>query len=474
VTDQSNLPALQRSLREIVCEYDEKVENAENVAARYAAFHREIDSASTIGATYVGRVYDYHPGIHASRIKDNLRKSAWKHAYHGLNIHRIAPADERKKFEMALENPPEFTLDNIGATFGDYIRSPREHILRSLAKCFADLDPAFKSHSKVQIGVKGLPKRVILPNCGSWGSYGYEKLKDLVNALRVYENREHVEHLQFEDWLKINKLRSPIQDWAPDQRYTSGSVVQYGGDIWIADPGSYNKLEFDPKNWRKYSPIDRGLTLKCFANGNAHLQFDRDRMLQINRALAEYYGDVLPDTPEENPKKRPSTELAKDLQFYPTPRKAIDEILSDISFEEGASVLEPSCGDGRIMDVIRENAPTADLLGVECDAQRASRARAKGHSVMLANFLETSPDPRFSYVIMNPPFYGLHWKQHLDHALKFLAPKGTLICILPAAAEADGHLEEYRGMWQDLPMGSFKESGTNICTGYLRIFRRHW
>ena len=83
---------------------------------------------------------------------------------------------------------------------------------------------------------------------------------------------------------------------------------------------------------------------------------------------------------------------------------------------------------------------------------------------MTANFLQVAPDPRFDVIVMNPPFYGQHYKKHLDHAAKFLRPGGRLACILPASAFYD-HANTI-GEWHDLPVGSFAESGTNIPTGF--------
>jgi len=83
---------------------------------------------------------------------------------------------------------------------------------------------------------------------------------------------------------------------------------------------------------------------------------------------------------------------------------------------------------------------------------------------MTANFLQVAPDPRFDVVVMNPPFYGQHYKKHLDHAVKFLRAGGRLVCILPASAHYD-HGNTI-GQWYDLPVGSFAASGTNIPTGY--------
>jgi SAM-dependent methyltransferase len=159
-------------------------------------------------------------------------------------------------------------------------------------------------------------------------------------------------------------------------------------------------------------------------------------------------------------------------QYYPTPVAVIDQILRNLSFSDGQMILEPSCGDGRIMDALRKQRVSLRVTGVEVDPGRAAEARAKGHHVMQANFLQCQPAADWDYVLMNPPFYGRHWKLHLDHALKFLKPGGHLVCILPASAHYDhGDLP---GEWHDLPVASFAESGTNVPTGYLTCYKRPW
>lgn len=70
-------------------------------------------------------------------------------------------------------------------------------------------------------------------------------------------------------------------------------------------------------------------------------------------------------------------------------------------------------------------------------------------------------------VVMNPPFYGRHYVKHVLHALKFLKPGGVLVSVLPASAHYDH--KELEGRWEDLPVASFAESGTNIPTGYLIV-----
>jgi SAM-dependent methyltransferase len=214
---------------------------------------------------------------------------------------------------------------------------------------------------------------------------------------------------------------------------------------------------------RTYPP--RGVRLRRFKNGNAHLFFFKDELRDINMALAEYYGEVLCDEATEKPEKRQeSTEVAKDLQYYPTPLNVISRMFWHVSVDD-KRVLEPSCGTGNILDAIRANGGKA--IGVEYDHGRAVEARSRGHNVIETNFLDMlpAPDRLFDVVMMNPPFYGKHYAKHVDHAMEFLKPGGKLIAVLPITARYDHDLLD--GRWEDLPVGSFKDSGTNINTTIL-------
>jgi SAM-dependent methyltransferase len=131
-------------------------------------------------------------------------------------------------------------------------------------------------------------------------------------------------------------------------------------------------------------------------------------------------------------------------------------------------VLEPSCGDGRILDELR--ARNCSALGIEYHPGRAAEARAKGHAVLCANFLDQPATADFDKVVMNPPFYGRHYVKHVRHAFEFLKPGGTLVAVLPATAHYDHG--DLTGEWRDLPVGSFAEAGTNVPTGLLRMTKR--
>lgn len=432
-----NALARQSTVADLIEEYDEKVANAPAAIAAVHEAWRALEMASSIRGKFGASISRHQPHVLERDVLSALLKSGWKAIYDRLQIDQIASAKDKKLFERTLEDPPALTFETAKATFGDYYRRPRWHILRGLAETFADLDPAFKSHSKVKIGVKGLPKRVIINNVSRYGSYGRDKLRDMINALAVFNGQPLMDHSEFSE---LDELH--------------GIMGHKAGEVKI-----------------------RGLTIRKFQNGNAHVFFSPEMLLDINRALAEFYGDVLPDAEDEGVKPRQSTAVSKDLQFYPTPKAVVDEILSAAGVYapreySGAPpalrVLEPSCGDGRILDEIRARGSRG--FGIEVHAGRAAEARAKGHSVLTANFLDQPPREEFDAVVMNPPFYGRHYLKHVNHALGFLKPGGTLVTVLPASAWYDH--QELKGEWRDLPTASFAESGTNIPTGYLRIRKK--
>lgn len=443
---EHNALALQRSLSDVVAEYDQKISAIPQAVADFEAAGVSLKTAACIGGTWGDTTIDVG-SVYESRLKESLLKSAWRHIYDGLNIESIASAADKRRFQQAMASPAPFTLDNIRATFGGFLLDPRANILRGLAEVFSDLDPAFKSHDKVKIGVAGLPKRVILSSCVDWYSgWGADKVRDVLNALAAYQRKPLV-------------TRDEIKGLYKDENALVNGLE-------VDDPQA--KEEGD-----KIRLPTRGVRLRRFSNGNGHLFFEPDTLRDVNKALAEYYGDVLPDCSDEKPtQQRPGTAVAKDLQYYPTPAAVVERVLRDVYIRPGDRVLEPSCGCGRFLDALR--ATGADVVGIEVDPGRAAEARAKGHRVLLANFLESVPTGDYDHVVMNPPFLGKWYMKHLLHAFKFLKEGGQLISILPCTAKYDHGLidkEFPKGRWYDLPVGSFSESGTNINTGVFIVWK---
>lgn len=455
----SNEVSIPRRLEAWIAEYETKVAGIPAALEAFAAAGAALKAAACIGGTWGEEKIDTGY-VHDRAMALSLRRSAWRHFSDSLGLSAIATAQDKRRFEQMLADPLPFDIDHIRAVFGDHIANPRASILRGLAEVFADLDPAYKSHEKVKIGVKGLPKRVVIYGFGGLinGRHhhgGMDKVRDIINALAAYQGKPLVSGVDMaalrEDGEALREAREVLDPY--------DSVHVHRRRAEAGDP---------PKT---ICTVGRGIWLKTFKNGNGHLFFDPEALRDINLALAEYYGEVLadcPDADEARPAKRASTDVSADLQYYPTPVDVAERIVKGISGVKGARVLEPSCGCGRIMDALLKAG--AAVVGCEVDPMRAARAEAKGHRVMRMNFLATSPTADFDMVVMNPPFYGKHYAKHVRHALRFLKPGGQLVAILPATARYDhGLLDDLSPRWSDLPVGAFAESGTNVCTSVATI-----
>lgn len=456
--------AIPRRLESWIAEYDAKVAAIPAALEAFAAARTALKMAACVGGEWGGERIAEHGGACERTMLRSLRRSAWRHFIAKLELDAVMSAEDKRRVEQMLADPLPFDADSLRAVFGDHIQNPRAAILRGLAEVFTGLDPAYKSHEKVKIGVKGLPKRIIVSGLNSYGGgWGWDRIRDTINALAAYQRKPLVTGA---DMAALREDGEALRD-AKDvlDPYESHHVHRRR-----AEAGEPPKM---------IAIVGRGVWLKRFKNGNGHLFFDADALRDINLALAEYYGDVLPDCPDwqdgERPAPRASTEVSRDLQFYPTPQKVIDIVLRDLDVR-GKRVLEPSCGDGRIMDRLRDAG--AQCYGVEVDGARAAQARAKGHGILIANFLTVAPQDGlagsywrdFDMVVMNPPFYGRHYAKHVRHALRFVKPGGTLVAILPATARYDhGLLDDLKPRWQDLPVGAFAESGTNVCTTVCTI-----
>ena len=222
-----------------------------------------------------------------------------------------------------LSDPPEICLDTIRDQFGDYLLDPRQHILRGLAEQFSDLDPAFRSHEKMKIGVTGLPKRIILSSFGDYFSgHGAKKLQDVIRAINTYRDQPQLDWMEFDRWCRFHKgLRS-----FSETRFSERTMVTHEGAVLISkryiQAGPFNAD--DSEVWTNPMP---DLELRLFQNGNAHVHFAPRLLKIVNLALAEYYGEVLPDCPEAaDMKPRASTDLCKNLQFFPTPANVADRL----------------------------------------------------------------------------------------------------------------------------------------------------
>lgn len=166
--------------------------------------------------------------------------------------------------------------------------------------------------------------------------------------------------------------------------------------------------------------------------------------------------------------------------FFPTSRDVAETACHRLGMGDGwKRTLEPSAGEGHLF------APLVDWLGepltddltlFELDPKRCAALRGKGvdRHLMKGDFLGMRPEAflPFDRILMNPPFEKKSDVRHIAHALKFLAPGGRLVAIASAglsfrtdkATKALRDLILEDGTIEDLPDGSFEQSGTSVAT----------
>jgi len=130
-------------------------------------------------------------------------------------------------------------------------------------------------------------------------------------------------------------------------------------------------------------------------------------------------------------------------------------------------VLEPSAGTGALVRAIPAG---ARVVAVELVA---NLARALGYmtpKVRCGDFLAMNGElGTFDRILMNPPFDHGADIQHIEHARGKLKAGGRLVAICAAGPRQREQFEAIAAEWIDLPVGSFKEQGTNASTAIVVI-----
>lgn len=371
------------------------------------------------------------------------------HSGMGDMMDRQAKTEIRATFSGDV---PEATEANMTATM-ESLFGQIDHIAkRGIAEAFSRLDRRFKSHNGFKIGSRIIITRICDTDSGTlcWGE-------------------------QRDIFADVERAFAMVAGLPPAM-----------GDLWSTI--SRGRRGYDPQQSEHES---RFFLIRIFKNGNAHLWLtDKDLVRKVNKVLADWYGAVLPDAAPAAEDAGAFTRKAglpsNDLQFYPTPPDVAESLCHGLRLD-GAKVLEPEAGSGAICRVAL--AKGAAVTAVEIHEGRALQLRQIGGRIATihANFLTLPPSPTFQFVLMNPPFYGTHWMEHVYRAWDWLAPGGTLRAVLPASAEVDEDKEHlafrrwverscadrwHRRYFSDLPSGSFRASGTNIETVILEMRKK--
>ena len=125
--------------------------------------------------------------------------------------------------------------------------------------------------------------------------------------------------------------------------------------------------------------------------------------------------------------------------FYPTPTKLINKMLTGIDFKFINSVLEPSAGKGDIAEAVTNKFKFAynynrnasyDIDTIEINENLRHILHGKKYRIVHDDFLTYSSMKKYDLIIMNPPFSG--GDKHLLKAIELQKSGGQIVCLLNA------------------------------------------
>jgi len=156
------------------------------------------------------------------------------------------------------------------------------------------------------------------------------------------------------------------------------------------------------------------------------------------------------------------------FQLFQTPPALAARLVAALEIPDGARVLEPSAGLGRLLDAVEALKP-AEVVAVDvspaCTGELFRQERA-GVTIKQRDFLDVSPAElgTFDAVVMNPPFHMRADVRHILHALKFLRPGGRCAALCLDTPQRTAALRELADTWEELPPETFRAEGTSVRT----------
>lgn len=176
--------------------------------------------------------------------------------------------------------------------------------------------------------------------------------------------------------------------------------------------------------------------------------------------------------------------LKKEFQFFGTPSGLADTLVKYADLKKHDSILEPSAGQGAIINAIHRKLPKNVVHYFELmDVNRIFLSKLENVQFEGENFLEFSNDydgfhKTYDKIIANPPFSNNQDIEHIRNMYRVLSCGGRLVTIASKHWKLSNNKKETEFReWLDkvgyaeeeIPAGAFKESGTNISTIILII-----
>jgi len=225
-------------------------------------------------------------------------------------------------------------------------------------------------------------------------------------------------------------------------------------------------------------------TVEGFVVKLPNVQLDRKLYLEVAKSLeliggkwkgGKVFGFTFAADPTEllsqisNGEKK---NLKKEFQFFETPELLADKLVELAEIKDDDDVLEPSAGQGAIVKAIHRKIWDKVVCGYELmEINHTFLNKISGLMMFGYDFLTECHTVGFDKIIANPPFSK---NQDIDHIYKMydcLKDGGRIVTIASKHWQTSTNKKEteFRN-WlttvgaeiQEIPAGTFKESGTMV------------
>jgi len=164
--------------------------------------------------------------------------------------------------------------------------------------------------------------------------------------------------------------------------------------------------------------------------------------------------------------------IKKEFQFFETPAPLADWLVELADIQAEHSVLEPSAGQGAIVKAIGRVFPEKkidcfELMGINCyQLQKLPTVNLIGN-----DFLKADSSKQYDRIVANPPFAKHADIAHIRKMYELLNDAGRIVTIASCHSFHASHkvdvafrewMDEIGATVEDVPAGSFKESGTLV------------
>ncbi len=177
--------------------------------------------------------------------------------------------------------------------------------------------------------------------------------------------------------------------------------------------------------------------------------------------------------------------LKKEFQFFGTSPELSDEIVFQAQIKPWHTMLEPSAGQGAIIEAVfrygfESHHPVdyCELMKLNVNILEKKIDAGLKAQYIFDNFLKLEGSHKWDRIIANPPF---NKNQDIDHVKKMyevLADGGRIVTITSThwknstnkkETEFRDWLDKIGAEKKEIPAGAFKSSGTNVATMMLII-----